>query len=340
MFAAAGSKVAADASPGINEVGSLRESPSEPNGTPNLFRENDYVWHIDIPWPSFESKLDSFETKEFSFEVQDMLANKSSLKRRLQIVELVRKRGEVSVEELSQAFEVSSVTIRTDLNYLEQQRYLIRSFGKARYLAQRPSESVLVPVADGAAQKAYEMTIARFAAETVDDHESLMLGAGDICHKVLPFLSDRSNLALLVQDIGMAQTAQRFVHCELLLTGGQLDQNATAMTGPDAEASVARRSLDLCILEAAGVDRDGNLFCADPAVARVFEAGRRASARTVVVAYQPQLAECDGEIFANLSDINVLLLDDGIDSPTMDLMPSKGFRLKRRESGILEFRKP
>jgi DeoR/GlpR family transcriptional regulator of sugar metabolism len=268
-----------------------------------------------------------------------MLANKSSLKRRLQIVELVRKRGEVSVEELSQAFDVSSVTIRTDLTYLEQQRYLIRSFGKARYLAQKPGDNMLVPVADGATRKASETAIARFAAESVDDHESLMLGAGEIVHKIMPFLSDRSNLALLVQDIGMAQTAQRFVHCELLLTGGQLEQGSMSMTGPDAEASVARRSLDLCFLEAAGLDRDGNLLCADPAVARVLEAARRAARRTIVVAYQPQLDEREGEVFGNLSDIDAMLMDDGIDPSTMELMPRKGLQLNRRESGILEFRR-
>jgi DeoR/GlpR family transcriptional regulator of sugar metabolism len=268
-----------------------------------------------------------------------MQANKSSLRRRLQIVELVRKRGEVSVEELSQAFDVSSVTIRTDLTYLEQQRYLVRSFGKARYLAQKPGENVLVPVADGATRKASETTIARFAAESVDDHESLMLGSGEIVHKIMPFLSDRSNLALLVHDIGMAQTAQRFLHCELALTGGQLEQGASAMTGPDAEASVARRSIDLCFLEASGLDRDGNLLCADPDVARVFQAAAQAARRTIIVAYQPQLNEREGEIFAALSDVDVLLIDDGIDPPTMDLMPRKGLQLHRRDSGILEFRK-
>ncbi|HEX7932710.1 MAG TPA: DeoR/GlpR family DNA-binding transcription regulator [Paraburkholderia sp.] len=268
-----------------------------------------------------------------------MLANKSSLKRRLQIVELVRKRGEVSVDELSQAFDVSSVTIRTDLTYLEQQRYLIRSFGKARYLAQKLGDNVLVPVADGATRKASETAIARFAAEAVDDHQSLMLGAGEIVHKIVPFLSDRSNLALLMQDIGMAQTAQRFLHCELLLTGGQLEAGASTMTGPDAEASVTRRSIDLCFLEASGLDRDGNLLCADPGVARVLEAARRAANRTIVVAYQPQLNERDGEVIANVSDIDALLIDDGIDPPTMELMPRKGLQLHRRESGILEFRK-
>jgi DeoR/GlpR family transcriptional regulator of sugar metabolism len=268
-----------------------------------------------------------------------MLANKSSLRRRLQIVELVRKRGEMSVEELSQAFDVSSVTIRTDLTYLEQQRYLVRSFGKARYLAQKSGDNVLAPLADGATRKASETTIARFAAESVGDHESLMLGTGEIVHKIVPFLSDRSNLALLVQDIGMVQTAQRFLHCELVLTGGQLEDGMTAMTGPEAEASVTRRAVDLCFLEASGLDRDGNLLCADPAVARVLEAARRAAAKTVVVAYQPQLNERNGEVFANVSDIDVLLIDDGIDPPVMELMQRKGLQLHRRESGTLEFRK-
>src|SRR5258706_3920264 len=167
-----------------------------------------------------------------------MQANKGSLRRRLLIMEMVRKRGEVSVEELSQAFDVSSVTIRTDLTYLEEQRYLVRPFGKARYLAQRPGENVLMPLTDGPARKAAEMAIARFAAESVDDHESLMLGAGEIVHKVIPLLSDRSNLALLLNDIAMAQTAQRFIHCELQLTGGHLDQDMMILTGPDAERCV------------------------------------------------------------------------------------------------------
>jgi DeoR/GlpR family transcriptional regulator of sugar metabolism len=269
-----------------------------------------------------------------------MQANKSSLRRRLQIVELVRKRGEVSVEELSQAFDVSSVTIRTDLTYLEQQRYLIRSFGKARYLAQKPDENLLIPVADAATRKASETTIARFAAEAVDDHESLVMGTGDIVHKILPFLSDRSNLALLVHDIAMAQTAQRFLHCELLLAGGQLEPGATALTGPDTEASMSRRSIDLCFLEASGLDRDGNLLCTDPAAARVLQFARQAAARTIVVAYQPQLNEREGEVFANIAEVGALLIDDGIDPPTMELMPRKGLQLHRRQSGILEFRKP
>ena len=55
-------------------------------------------------------------------------ASSALLKRRLDIVEIVRKQGEVKVDELSDMLRVSNVTIRQDLTYLEQQGYLKRSF--------------------------------------------------------------------------------------------------------------------------------------------------------------------------------------------------------------------
>jgi DeoR/GlpR family transcriptional regulator of sugar metabolism len=111
------------------------------------------------------------------------------------------------------------------------------------------------------------------------------------------------------------------------------------LTGPEAERSVTTRSLDLCILEASGLDRDGNLLCVDPSLARVFHAATQSAARTIVVAYQPQLSERDGHVFCNLSEIGGLVIDDGIDPPTMDLLPSKQLELHRRENGIIEFRR-
>ena len=47
----------------------------------------------------------------------------SLLKRRLDIAEIVRKNGEIKVDDLAEMLAVSGVTIRNDLNYLEQQGY-------------------------------------------------------------------------------------------------------------------------------------------------------------------------------------------------------------------------
>lgn len=267
-----------------------------------------------------------------------MLANKNSLDRRLRIVELVRKRGEVSVEELSQAFDVSSVTIRSDLNYLEGQRYLVRAFGRARYLPQQSAESALLPSASPAARKAADMAIARFAADFIDDHAAVFIGAGAVTHKILPLLADRANLSLTLNDLAMVPTAQRFVSCELQLTGGTLDDASTILTGPDAERSVTARALDVAVVEATGVDRGGNLLCADARLARLFRAALSAARRGVAVAFQPSLRDGAGEPFCRLADLDALILDDTLDPPTMDLIVNAGLAVHRREEKILEFR--
>ena len=269
--------------------------------------------------------------------VLPVLANKNSLHRRLRIVELVRKRGEVSVDELASAFDVSSVTIRSDLNYLEQQRYLIRAFGKARYVAQRPGENLLTAVPPSATRQAADMAIARMAADFVDDHASVFIGAGLITHKLLPLLADRANLALTLNDIAMVPTVQRFMRCELRLTGGSLDDDSTVLLGPDAERSLSALSLDLAMLEASGIDRDGNVLCADPRLAEVFKAALKNAKRSVVVAYQPAL-QGEGEVFCHVSRLGGLVLDDAIDPPTLDLILKAGLDVHRREEGILEFR--
>jgi DeoR/GlpR family transcriptional regulator of sugar metabolism len=282
-----------------------------------------------------------FETKIFRNEstkvVLPVLANKNSLHRRLRIVELVRKRGEVSVDELATAFDVSSVTIRSDLNYLEQQRYLIRAFGKARYVAQRPGENSLAAVPASATRQAADMAIARMAADFIDDHASAFIGAGLITHKLLPLLADRANLALTLNDIAMVPTVQRFMRCELRLTGGSLDDDSTVLVGPDAERSLVALSLDLVVLEASGIDREGNLLCADPRLAGVYKAALKNAKRSVVVAYQPAL-QGEGEAFCHVSRLGGLVLDDAIDPPTLDLILKAGLDVHRREEGILEFR--
>jgi DeoR/GlpR family transcriptional regulator of sugar metabolism len=282
-----------------------------------------------------------FETKilrnESAKVVLPVLANKNSLHRRLRIVELVRKRGEVSVDELASAFDVSSVTIRSDLNYLEQQRYLIRAFGKARYVAQRPGENLLTAVPPSATRQAADMAIARLAADFIDDHASVFIGAGVITHKLLPLLAERANLALTINDIAMVPTVQRFLRCELRLTGGSLDDDSTVLLGPDAERSLSALSLDLVVVEARGMDREGNFVSTDPRLAEVFKAALKNSKRSVVLACQLAL-QGEGEAFCHVGRLGGLVLDDAIDPPTFDLILKAGLDVHRREEGIIEFR--
>ena len=115
----------------------------------------------------------------------------SLLKRRLDIAEIVRKNGEIKVDDLAEMLAVSGVTIRNDLNYLEQQGYLKRSFGGAIYTAQPVRASVtqdmsLVQEWDRSA----ELELAKQVARLVADEDSLFLGAGVVPRKGSLFLAN------------------------------------------------------------------------------------------------------------------------------------------------------
>ncbi len=85
----------------------------------------------------------------------------SLLKRRLDIAEIVRKNGEIKVDDLAEMLAVSGVTIRNDLNYLEQQGYLKRSFGGAIYTAQAGAPVAMTREAPAVRDKALETEMAR-----------------------------------------------------------------------------------------------------------------------------------------------------------------------------------
>ncbi|PLL09767.1 DeoR/GlpR transcriptional regulator, partial [Klebsiella michiganensis] len=144
----------------------------------------------------------------------------SLLKRRLDIAEIVRKNGEIKVDDLAEMLAVSGVTIRNDLNYLEQQGYLKRSFGGAIYTSQAGTPIALAQEAPVVTDKALETEMARQIAAQIEDSETLFLGQGSILRKVIPFLAGYDELCLLLNDLAHVPLAQEFLNGETVLLGG------------------------------------------------------------------------------------------------------------------------
>lgn len=56
---------------------------------------------------------------------------KAAVERRMEILDMVNQQGKARVEDLAELFKVSSVTIRSDLSFLEKNGYIVRSHGAA-----------------------------------------------------------------------------------------------------------------------------------------------------------------------------------------------------------------
>jgi len=234
----------------------------------------------------------------------------SSLKRRLQILDVIRQQNEAKVEALSQQFAVSTVTIRGDLNYLEEQGFIVRSFGSAKYNP-NSSSSQSYPV-NGAVEpslsKADEANIAKLAANMVQSGDTLFLGASELTHKMVPFLAHQQSLSLIVNTFEIVPSIKQFINCDLQILGGAVIEDCPALVGPIAEQAVRLQLMNKCFIEFMGVNDEGFLTLKNAAMARLYKDIVSHGEINVGLISRLDFAESEGFAVCKLAELNTLIV--------------------------------
>jgi len=101
---------------------------------------------------------------------------KSTVDRRDEILSLLNENGKVKVDELRKKFDVSAVTIRNDLDYLEKKGILHRTFGGALLHDLVATDSSLTEKQKLHAEEKRRIGIE--AAKMIRDGDSFILDSG------------------------------------------------------------------------------------------------------------------------------------------------------------------
>lgn len=266
-----------------------------------------------------------------------MIKSNTTLRRRLQIVELVRKENEVKVEDLSKLHGVSSVTIRSDLSYLEEQGYLFRSFGKAKNNVALQRGALPRTADDPVERGVAENLLAQAAVGSLVDGDSIFLGAGGITHKVIPCLIGMSNVSLLIHDLSMASTIKQFLSVELVVSGGVVSDEEPGLFGPVAEQALNSRALDVCLLEITAIDQQGRVLSPYPGAARLYRTAVKHAKRAVALSYQTDFGATEGHVVCNLGDFSKFTLSQTSIAESMEIIGKQGFTVSRKAGGLVEF---
>ncbi|AHG19824.1 DeoR faimly transcriptional regulator [Chania multitudinisentens RB-25] len=235
------------------------------------------------------------------------------LKRRLKIAEIVGQQGEIKVEDLSAQLGVSGVTIRGDLSYLEQQGYLKRSFGGAIATPSQPQQMTSEPVLTlPSLRLANQLEIARHCARMITDRDTVFLGHGDICRKVIPFLSGLKKLRLIVNDLQHAMLADQFVDGEIIVAGGELIRSQLVLSGKALDTVIQQFTINHCILQASITDGSGILNIDPPLLASHYQRCMdKAQNKTAILTHVPIQASAIGTL-GHLSQVDNLVTNRSV----------------------------
>lgn len=148
--------------------------------------------------------------------------------RRKQILEIMKVNPKVMVDELAREFDVSLITIRRDLQYLEDRNLLVRFHGGAE--PARKEEATYNEV------ELYRKLIARYAASLVEDGDSLFINTSRNALQMLEYI--QSNNVTVITNNGKVFRKDYKAGLNVILTGGEIRYPKEALVGDFAIRNV------------------------------------------------------------------------------------------------------
>lgn len=230
--------------------------------------------------------------------------------RRHTIEMLVRQQGRADAAALATRFEVTPETVRRDLIDLEHRGVLRRVHGGAISIERFRSEPAVAERAGMLAEE--KRRIAGAALGCVPGAGSILLDAGTTTGALAAVLPGDRKLTVVTNSIPIGLNLSTRSNLNLLLVGGRVRGRTLANVDDWALRTLADLSVDVAFVACNGVSVQRGLSTPDPAEAAVKRAMVAAGRRVVLLADHSKVGEEHLVRFAELSEVDVFVTDDGL----------------------------
>lgn len=177
--------------------------------------------------------------------------------RHRKIIELARRNGRVSVDELVTELAVTPQTIRKDLNDLCEQHVLSRIHGGA--IANSGIENLRYDARRRIAAEE-KKAIGRAAAAIIPDGASLFINIGTTTEEVANALAERSGLLVITNNLNVVDILCRNPEIEVIVVGGRVRHSDRAAVGPSAVDFIRHFKVDFAVIGTSAIDEEGSLL--------------------------------------------------------------------------------
>lgn len=238
--------------------------------------------------------------------------------RRQGILNLIREDGHAKVQQLSKIFKVSEVTIRQDLETLEEMGYIQREHGGA-FL-----KDVGTFAKTGMLFNQHHMEekqeIARKAVGLVREGDSIILDSGSTTTELAKLLLNFNSLNVITNGLNIAMILGENPGINLIISGGEFKAPTLSLTGDMAAATFKNIHVDKLFLATAGISADFQLTYPSLSDLAVKSAMLRAASQVYLLADSSKLGYSSFASLGRISLIDTLITDNKITAAQLDAL--------------------
>ncbi len=230
--------------------------------------------------------------------------------RRARILELLEEKGQVRIPEMSNLFNVSEVTIRNDLEQLEQKNLLIRTRGGALKI-QRVGIDYNLNL-KSKKKRTEKEKIGVKAAELINEGETIILDSGTTTFEVAKNLGKFNDLTVITNALNIAGALIDFSNIKVIVPGGTLRRNSLSLIGAIAEQSIQDYYCDKVFLGVDGIDAAHGISTPNAEEAHLNKLMIKNSKEVIVVTDSSKFSKRSFVLISGIEDVDTIITDNGI----------------------------
>lgn len=270
----------------------------------------------------------SYFSKAYKLFLFDLIINldfkMSTIDRRVRILDIINREGQVSVSELSSVFNVSEVTIRNDLSHLEKKGLLIKTRGgglKTQSVAidQHLNEKAKINSKE-------KVAIGKKAAELIKDNDTIILDSGTTTVEIAKNINGINNLTVVTNALNIAGQLIRD-EIKVILLGGIIRTSSLSLIGPIGENNIRNFFCDKCFLGVDGIDSQSGIFTPNLEEANLNKLMIEASKEVIIVTDSSKFKRKSFAHIAPISKVDIVITDSNIPEDEFRNLQSEGIKV-------------
>ncbi|WP_182298826.1 DeoR/GlpR family DNA-binding transcription regulator [Cohnella cholangitidis] len=157
-------------------------------------------------------------------------------KRHESILEILKDNSDISIAEMSAQLQVSEMTVRRDLEALENENLLVRVRGGAKLIEEQPeSDNSFLNrrfYNQAAVHQQEKKAIGKLAASLVHNDETILIDAGSTALELTKHLHGKRGVTAVVTTINIAEELEGREGVTTIITGGVFRSRTTTLMNP------------------------------------------------------------------------------------------------------------
>ncbi|MGO5052527.1 DeoR/GlpR family DNA-binding transcription regulator [Lachnospiraceae bacterium LCP25S3_G4] len=236
----------------------------------------------------------------------------------------ILQQGTVSLEDLASHFQVSTNTIRRDLNELLDRGHIEKVYGGVSSLSDPTPLPLSIRTSKNSISK---QVIGELAARMVNDGDTIFLDSGSTTPHILPHIANKQNITIVTHSLSAMYEASKYPTLKVIALGGMYNIATSSYVGISTLEALSCISISAVFIAATGVSLERGLTNTTYFEAEIKRKVVHSSNKIILMADHSKFDDSSTITFFDFKDLFAVVTDQKPTKPYMDVIQRNNIRL-------------